>query len=277
MGRWSGVVGGILPALLVCSGCVSPAGPKVPVRAVVIGGVVETGLWQALTERFTRETGWPVEVVASGPKSPITRAFIDMQADLVTMHSSDAIINLVADGYAVDPQPWLKNDLMIVGPPSDPAGIRGMTDAGEALSRIAQRGAPFVVHASLGAQEVLRSVLYAAGVDLDERHTTVLLSDRAREVLQIAAERQAYTLVGRIPFLSGKMPNAGLEIMVRGDPRLRRPYVVVVANQARFPSANTPGAAALARYLRAERTQAWIAEFGRGQLDDYPVFFRVAP
>ena len=47
-------------------------------------------------------------------------------------------------------------------------------------------------------------------------------------LLKKAAAEQAYTIVGRIPFLNGKITNEGLEIMVQGDPRLRRPYVVVV-------------------------------------------------
>jgi tungstate transport system substrate-binding protein len=191
------------------------------------------------------------------------------------MHASDTIINLVADGYAVDPQPWLKNDLVIVGPQADPAGIRGMTDAGAALKKIVDHRSPVVVHASLGAQEVLRDVLDGAGVALRPETTTMLLSEQARQVLKTAAEKNAYTLVGRIPFRSGKLPNAGLVLMVQGDPALRRPYVVAVANPRRFPEARVAAAAGLVAFLRSEETQRWIADYGRGQLDERPLFFRV--
>jgi tungstate transport system substrate-binding protein len=81
--------------------------------------------------------------------------------------------------------------------------------------------------------------------------------------------------VGRIPFLDGKMPNDGLVLMVRGDPLLRRPYVVEVASAARFPSARVAAARQLAEFMRREETQQWIAEYGRGQLDDQPLFLRV--
>ena len=201
-------------------------------RVAVIGGMVETDFWEAVSRRFEEATGRKVEVVASGPKREIAEPFQEGKADLITMHASDTIINLVADGYAVNPQPWLKNDLVIVGPQADPAGIRGTSDAAAALKKIKESGSPFVVHSSLGAEEVLRDVLDAAGVALNPETTTLLLSDRSREVLKVAGEKKAYTLVGRIPFRSGKLPNAGLVLMVQGDPRLRRPYVVAVANRA---------------------------------------------
>src|SRR5262249_22818054 len=130
-------------------------------------------------------------------------------------------------------------------------------------------------HASLGAQDVLRDVLDSANVSLSPERTTILLSDRNREVLQVAAREHAYTLVGRIPFLSHKMPNAGLVVCVRGDPRLRRPYVVCTANPARLPNANVEGARELAHYLRLPATQSWIAQFGKGKLDESPLFFPV--
>ena len=201
---------------------------------------MDTGFWPDVAERFAKATGgrYKIEVVASGPKNVIAAAFRRGQADLITMHSSDTIINLVADGYALDPQPWLKNDLVIVGPHDDPAGIRNMKSAAEAFSKIAATKAPFVVHSSLGAQEVMREILDAAEITMPSEQLTLLFTDRARDVLKIAAEKHAYTLVGRIPFRNDKLPNLGLELMVRGDPQLRRPYLVATANPRRIAGAN---------------------------------------
>jgi tungstate transport system substrate-binding protein len=274
----------ITSALLITAifaGCgrgpVLSLGSPQPIRVAVIGGMVETGFWQALSERFQRASRnrYKIELVATGPKHIIAAAFRKGQADLITMHACDTIINLVADGDAVDPQPWLRNDLILVGPHDDPAKIRGLGDAAEALAKIASAGAPFVVHSSLGAQEVLRDVLNAGNVHMPSDHLTILFTDRARDVLKIAAEKHAYTLVGRIPFLNGKLPNQGLELMVRGDPRLRRPYVVATANPRHFPQAHVEGALALAAFLRKPETQEWISTFGIKQLDDQPVFFPV--
>jgi tungstate transport system substrate-binding protein len=246
------------------------------VRVAVIGGMAETGFWQAVSERFQKATGHAVEVVAYGPKRAIAVPFREGKADLISMHASDTIINLVADGYAVNPQPWLKNDLVIVGPKADPAGIRGMTNAAEAMKKILLSDSHFMVHSSLGAEEVLRDVLESAGLDLRPDRTTFFIGQPSRRILEKAAEKNAYTLVGRIPFLSGKMPNPGLVLMVQGDRALRRPYVVAVASRSRFPNARIETATKLAEFLRREETQQWVADYGRGQIDDRPLFFRVS-
>jgi tungstate transport system substrate-binding protein len=282
---WCRVIGvSVLIGWLGVSGCSKggdeggTAGSGQRIRVAVIGGMVETGFWKALSERFQSASGgrYTVEVVASGPKQVIADAFKRGEADLITMHASDTIINLVADGYAVDPQPWLKNDLVIVGPHDDPAGIRRAPTGAAAFAKIVTTKSPFVVHASLGANEVMRDVLRTYGIEIPSEQLTLLFTDRARDVLKIAAEKHAYTLVGRIPFRNGKLPNEGLELMVQGDPLLRRPYVVETANPARFPAARVEGAKALAAFLRTAETQQWIRTYGVGQLDDQPLFYSIA-
>jgi tungstate transport system substrate-binding protein len=267
----------ISAAALVAGPAVSSPAPAAlrTVRVAVIGGMNEVGFWDALAQRFEQETGIPVETVASGPKEGIAPVFRQGGVDLITMHASDTIINLVADGYALDPQPWARNDMVIVGPPSDPAGIKGMKDAATAIEKIVSTRSAFVVHSSLGAQEVLRNILASSDLALDEESTTLLLDDRQRRVLHIAAQKEAYTLVGRIPFRTGKIPNDGLGVMVSGDPRLRRPYVVAVANPARIPGVRLTEARRLAAFLRSPATQRFINEFGRGRFDSDPLFFPV--
>lgn len=245
------------------------------VRCAVINGMNITGFWQAVSEKFEKDTGIKVQTVAFGEKDIIDEAFRTGEIDLITMHASDRIINLVADGLAMDPQPWVRNDLVLVGPPEDPAKIKGTANAGEAFRKIAESKSPLVVHASLGAQGVLRAIVDEEGIEFDESKITMLFADAQRQVLQIAAEKKAYTMVGRIPFRIGRIPNAGLELMSMGDDRLRRPYVVAVANPKRFPNARITLARRLAGYLRSRETQAWIAEWGRGQLDDRSVFFPI--
>ncbi len=247
----------------------------VTIRCAVIGGMTDTGLWQAVVERFEKKTGIKTDVVVTGPKHEIAEPFRRHDADLITMHASDSIINLVADGYGVDPQPWARNDLLIVGPASDPAKIKGMTDAVAALKKIIDSKSKYLMHQSLGTNEVLADLLEDGDLDLNPQQTIVMASDRNRELLQRAAKENAYTIVGRIPFLNGKIKNSGLEIMVQGDPRMRRPYVVVVSNLAPADDPRTKAARKLAEFLRSAEIQHFLTEFGRGDLDDHPLFFPV--
>jgi len=249
--------------------------PTSTVRCAVIGGMQDTGFFPQLAERFTQQTGIAVEVVASGPKDGIDRVFRQRQADLIVMHASDTIIDLVADGFARDARPWARNDMILVGPADDPAGIRGMSDVVKALQQIADKRASFVVHSSGGAQEVLSSLLNLGDIELDPAHTTMLFEDRQRLVLNIAAEKKAYTLIGRIPFLTGKIPNAGMAAMVAGDPRLRRPFMVAVADPSRVPDAHMKEAWRLASFLTDPATQQWIGTFGKGKYDPLPLFYPI--
>jgi DMSO/TMAO reductase YedYZ molybdopterin-dependent catalytic subunit len=90
-----------------------------------------------------------------------------------------------------------------------------------------------------------------------------------------AQQEKAYTVVGRIPFLNHKIDHEGMAIMVQGDSRLRRPYVVATAPAQRVGKEQSEAARQLANFLRSAETQEWISTFGIGLLDDQPLFFPV--
>jgi tungstate transport system substrate-binding protein len=244
------------------------------IRCAVVGGMVENQFWPELVARFEARTGHIVKLVAAGPKALVVEAFRKGDVDLLTTHASDAIINLVAEGRATDPEPWVHNDLLIVGPPADPAGIRNERDAVVAVRKIIESdGGKLLVHASMGADEVLHGLLEAAKLTLPEDRAVFFAGDRPQEMMSRAAETGAYALAGRIPFRSGKIPTRGLEIMVQGDPRLRRPYVVVVRAGSYDEDPRVRAAHDLAAFLREAETQRWIGEWGKGKLDAEPVFY----
>jgi tungstate transport system substrate-binding protein len=258
-------------ALAACrgGGDVPAKPPPQTIRVAVIGGMLETGFWQEIAGRYERLTGNKIELAASGPKPVVVDAFRKGGIDLITFHASDAFVDLVADGLAVDPQPWVRNDLVIVGPKDDPAGVRGEHDAIAAVKKIIDAKSSFVVHASMGADGVLHDIMEAGHLVLPADQTIPFGGENQHAILDRAADMHAYTMVGRIPFLDGKLKRDGIELMVRGDPRLRRPYLVAVA-------AGAPAAARdFAAFLRDPTTQAFIATFGKGKYDDDPLFFPI--
>lgn len=242
------------------------------IRVAVIGGMLETGFWQAIVERYEAQSPNTVELAASGPKPVVIGAFRDGNIDLITLHSSDAIVNLTVENRATDLAAWAQNDLVIVGPASDPAGIRGGRDAIAALKKLVAAKAKILVHASLGADGVLHDLEHEAGVTLPD--AVVFSGENQHDILAKAAELGAYTLVGRIPVLLGKLKQDGIEVMVKGDPRLRRPYLVAVAVRPEEP-ARIAAAKDLAAFLRKPETQQWIATYAKGKYDDQPLFFPV--
>lgn len=244
------------------------------IRVAVIGGMVQTGFWQEIASAFERQTGHYVELASSGPKHRVIddfRAHTDI--DLITVHASDSMVNLVVDGLAADPQPWAQNDFVIVGPSADPAVIRGETDATKALRKLVATHAKVVVHGSLGADSVLHDLEQAADTKLTDDDLVVFGGENQHQVLARAVEANAYTLVGRIPALTGKLREDGIEIMVRGDPRLRRPYLVEVRTGT---GPRLAAARELAAFLRSPAAQQIVATFGKGRYDDQPLFFPVS-
>lgn len=247
---------------------------RLPVRCAVIGGLVDTGLWDELVARFEKESGERVALVASGPKHVLAGALARGEADFVTMHASDAIVNLVADGQAENLLPWLRSDLVLVGPADDPAGVRGEKDCASALRKIIAAKSKVLVHGSLGANEVLADVLTRAGLELPAEQTITVPGERHRLMLQRAKNEGAYTLIGRIPWLAGKVDGDGLAVMVAGDPQLRRPYLIATTTSDADP-ARRKAAQQFAAFLRSPATQKFIADYGRERYDGQPLFFGV--
>lgn len=248
-----------------------------PVKVAIIGGFMTTGMWEAVTAEFTRETGIPVEVVSTGPKEIIDTAFRKGGIDLITMHSSDVATNLVADGLGVAMRPWARNELVIVGPSDDPARIRGLKSGAEAVARIAAAKAPFVEARNVGSQTISARLWKLAGIHPEGGWLIPDESPAPQRVVEFASVRHAYVIVGRIPMLSGKIPNAGMEILVEGDPEMRRPYVVIEANPAKRLGNNPAGAKKLADFLTSPAGQIALARFAERQGGNAPIFYPVAP
>jgi tungstate transport system substrate-binding protein len=242
-------------------------GPKV-VRTAVIGGMMLTGLWPEIVKMFEKETDYQVVVVETGPRPLLDAAMRAGKADLLTMHSGDITTNLVADGYGVNMRPWARNDIVIMGPKSDPAGIRGLKDGAEALRRIAQAQANWVDALGVGKRETAQALWRKAGIEPQGDWVIPDESQDHLDLLRFAAKHNAYAICGRHPVVLGKLPSEGMEIMVEQDPLMRRPYIVMEANPAQCPGANAAGARALADFLLSEKIQAFLLEYGKQDLGD---------
>ena len=96
-----------------------------------------------------------------------------------------------------------------------------------------------------------------------------------QEIVAFAEKKQAYVVVGRIPVTNGKMALGKMEVLVQGDPEMRRPYVVIEANPKKFPQANLDGARVLADWLAGEKGQAFLLEYGRKAPGGIPLYYAV--
>lgn len=234
---------------------------------------MHTGLWPAVARRFEADTGYKVVVTVSGNRWLLDEAFRAGEADLLTMHDGDNATGLLDEGFGVHLRPWTRNEFVILGPASDPANIRGLRDGAVALQRIARAQAPFVNFQNSGSRDITSRLWQTAGVTPQGAWLLQDESTSSEEAMAFAHEMKAYVLLGRIPSIQGIFPSDGLEILVQGDPAMRRSFIVMEANAERLPGANTLGARVLSDYLLSKRTQRLLLEFGTYAPGQMPQFY----
>jgi len=238
------------------------AAPSAPtVRVAVVGGLVLSGVWPTLCQKAELATGLRIETVAAAPKEGVVPAFRKGEAELLLIHGSDETYGLQAAGLAAPLRAWAMNEHVIVGPDADPAGVAQASDAADALRRIIAANAPMMGFRDPGSFAIVAGLMRAAGLRPGPRQQLFDDSDSAQGVLRSAAANSAYVVVGHIPVAFGKMPSAGMRILLKGDPAMRRVYVAVEPGPQHPASARQRAMAhRLAAYLLSARGQSDLAE-----------------
>ncbi len=263
----------LLGLLLVLGHATAQTQAPSPVRVVVIGGLVGSGFWQRLAPRLEAATGTALVLVGSGNKEAIVPLFTEGQADLMLIHGSDEVMALLADGQAGRVTAWGANEHVIVGPADDPAGVRQAQNGSEAVQKIAASGAPFVAFDDPGSHAIVQKLWRIAGTRPPAGGWR--LPDeavRAQQIIEFAAQRNAYVVTGHIPVAYGKMQAPGMAVLLKGDPAMRRPYVLVEQPGNPTDAANT-ATTRVVGYLASPAGQADVAEagFDRGEAWIFPV------
>ena len=176
------------------------------------------------------------------------------------MHARSAEDKLIADGYGVDRRDVMYNDFVLVGPDSDPANIRGMTDATAALTRIVASKSLFISRGDTSGTHKKELQLWEQAGVTPQGQWYREAGQGMGKVLQIAGELNAYTLTDRGTWLAyrNKVP---LTIVTEGDKRLFNPYGIIAANPDRYPDANYSGATALINWITSPEAQRMIGNF----------------
>lgn len=132
----------VLSAALLLPGGSSAQAPRIVMMASTIGPI-DAGIVAALEDAFFRRTGIVVRHAGAGTGAALEMAKTG-SFDLVMVHARALEDKFVADGFGIDRRDVMYNDFVILGPPSDPAGIRGERGATAALRKIAAAQAAFV-------------------------------------------------------------------------------------------------------------------------------------
>ena len=228
-------------------------------------GPIDSGIIDILENGFEKETDIRVRHVGSG-----TGAALDIarngNVDLVLVHAKSLEEKFVNEGYGTERIDLMYNDFVIVGPPDDPAGIKGMKLAVEALKRISERKAMFISRGDKSGTHVAEMQLWEkAGIKPSGSWYAIYEKGAMGNVptLRSTDERNAYTVIDRATYLALKN-QIKLAVLVEKDEALLNYMTLIPVNPQKFPKVNYGDVMVFVKWLTSpEKGQKIIRDFGK--------------
>jgi len=231
----------------------------------------DSGLLDVLLPIFEKKTGYFVKTIAVGSGQAMAMGQKG-EADVLLVHSPAAEKKFVIEGYGINRRLIMHNDYIMVGPPGDPAKIKGVKPTSAAFKKIASEKVLFMSRGdNSGTHSKEREIWKASGINPEGERWYQQTGLGMGQTLNVAAEKKGYTLADRGTYLALKK-NLGLDILVEGDAILLNIYHVIEVNPAKWPKVNATGAKAFADFMVSKETQNIIKTFGVDKFGS-PLFF----
>lgn len=265
-----------VPVLLAFFLLAATAASAGTVRLSSTIGPVDAGIIPLLAGTYRDKTGTEITYEKAGTGATLEKAR-GGGFDMVVVHARALEDRFIADGYGQNRRDIMYNDFVILGPKEDPAKIRGMKSAPEALARIAEAKAPFISRGDMSGTHVAEmNVWKAAGIEpnseKDAWYTVFSLGHLGNGLTtDFADKRKAYTVMDRATYLT-KKKSVKIVTLVEGDPILLNLIAAIEVNPKRFPQVNNREAAAFIDWLCSDEAQAMIRDFKVKEYGE-PLFF----
>jgi tungstate transport system substrate-binding protein len=249
-------------ALFLLLAATAPASAGTRIRCASTTSTQNSGLFEYLLPLFEKKTGIHVDVVAVG-----TGAAIEIgkrgDADVVFVHAKEQELAAVAEGWFVDRHDVMYNDFVVVGPPSDPANVKGAGSAVDAFRKIAASGSTFVSRGDKSGTHTKELSLWKqAGIAPAGQKWYLEAGQGMEKTQRVADEKRAYTLTDRGTWLATKdKDRLDLAIVLEGDPSLFNQYGVMAVNPAKYPEVKYKEAMEFVNWVISREGQAAIAAF----------------
>ena len=263
-----------LPVLLVLAMLAATALPAPAQDVIKLSTTTSTensGLLNYLLPVFEARTNTRVHVISVGTGKALEMAK-NGDVDVTLVHARPSEDKFVAEGHGVNRRDVMYNDFIIVGPVSDPAGVRGGRDVLKAMKKITDARAKFISRGDNSGTDQMEKAYWKDIGARPEGSAYVSAGLGMGEVLNMAAEMQAYTLTDRATY-GAYRAKTGLVVAVEGDPRMFNPYGIIAVNPARHKSVNYKGAMQLIDWITSEEGRQKITAF---RVDGQQLFFTSA-
>jgi tungstate transport system substrate-binding protein len=230
----------------------------------------DSGLLTVLLPLFEKEFNTRVDVIAVGSGQAIQLGK-DGNADVLLVHARAQEDAFMASGDGTRREDVMYNDFVILGPASDPAGIKGSTSAVEAFKKLAEKQAAFISRGDKSGTNTKELDIWKAAGITPSGKWYLSAGQGMGEVLTMAGEQQAYTLSDRATYLARTLKGLKLNVLVEKDPALLNPYGVILVNPAKGAQVNAGLAAKFVDWIISVPIQQFISEFGKADFGQ-PLF-----
>lgn len=249
--------------------------PAQTLKLATTTSVNDSGLLGYILPDFEKANNVKVQVLSAGSGQALAYA-ASGDVDVVIVHSPSLEKTFMDEGHGWNKTQFAHNFYVIVGPASDPAGVKGMTNATQAYKKIADKQATFVARVDNSGTDTWNKGLWnKTGLGVPDNKTNtwyVATGSGMADTLRMASEKQAYTLSDISTFLS-QQKNLQLVVLMEDDPaNLINKYDVIAVNQTQHPTVNYAMALKLIDYLKSQPGQQKIAGYGQAQYGR-PLFF----
>jgi len=223
-----------------------------------------TGLLDYLAPKFTAATGIELKWVATGTGKAL-KLGENCDADVLLVHAPAAEQAYVQAGFGINRREIMYNDFVIIGPASDPAGIKGK-NATEALTAIQSAKAPFMSRGDNSGTNKKEIALWqlTALPQPDKESWYIQTGQGMLATINVAVERNGYTLTDRGTYIKYEANHNGvpsLVILAEKDPLLLNQYSVLEVNPSRCPQVKNTLAKAFSEWLAGAEAQIAINDF----------------
>ena len=241
-----------------------PEEPKV-LRLTTTTSVNDSGLMEYLRPYLLEEANIEMEIVSMGSGAAI-EAGQRGDADVLLVHSPAAEKTFVEEGYGIQRSTFMYNFFVIVGPESDPAGVKDLS-AKDAFIKIRDAKSKFVSRGdNSGTHSKEKAIWKLAELDYDSLSTEtdfyVSAGTGMGATLTMASEQEAYTLTDLATYLS-MQDQLSSKVIVSASPDLRNDYSVIVINPDKVTNVDAETAKAFEAWMLSESTLKLIAEYGK--------------
>ena len=230
----------------------------------------DTGLWDSLEPMFEDQYGVELDILTGGTGKALGFGRRG-DVDVLTIHDKSREEEFVAQGYGIQRYPLAYNYFLIVGPESDPAGIKNM-DPVKALLEVMKNGRAnpdkirFVSRGDDSGTHAREKLLWKLGgqdYELVRNSGSWYLEAGAGmgAILNLADEKSAYTLTDIGTYLTF-IRNLALIPLVDSGEALLNVYSAIAISPEKHPDTDVDMADMLIQFLTSDDVQDFIEGYG---------------